>query len=395
MAAGPGVGQSRRRCSRQCWSGQCWSGQGPLLVGAAVAGVEDELSAVGGVGSRVVQALAGGRVDQFAGRGRPLLFCAAVARPPLDQGAVGRGGPGDVHAAAVDGEGAVAVHGPVLGSGVAVAVPHLDLVAVGGAGVVVVHALGAVVAGHDRAGRPGGAPAVGGVAGRDDAGLDRAFGRRRRVAGGHDALVEGARRALAVVTADAEDDRAFLVHRVVTGHVGPGPAVEGRHPAGLGVAAQDGPLVGLALDHGGGEPVGDGRVIGVVPGVDPGVQAVLHVGHDPRAVAGAVAPDLDVAEVDGFHVTVAGVVVAGLGVAVVETAAAVVVRAVEDRVLALGAVAGGDARGVVVPVAGTRGHVDAVGLVAANRHRGRGRVGQHVRPAGRPARRRAGQVVAV
>ena len=57
----------------------------------------------------------------------------------------------------------------------------------------------------------------------------------------------------------------------------------------------------------------------------------------------------------------------GLGVAVVETATAVVVGAVEDRVLALGIVAGRDAVGVVVTVPGTRSDVDAIGLVSVDR----------------------------
>jgi len=64
------------------------------------------------------------------------------------------------------------------------------------------------------------------------------------------------------------------------------------------------------------------------------------------------------------------VVVVGLGVAVVEAAAVVGVRAVEDRVLALGGVAGRDARGAVVAVAVARRDVDAVDLRAVDRGRG-------------------------
>src|ERR1035441_7710340 len=79
--------------------------------------------------------------------------------------------------------------------------------------------------------------------------------------------------------------------------------------AGLRVAAQDGPLVRFALDHGGGEPEVDGRVAGVEVLVHPGEQAVLQVGHDPGAAAGSGPPDCDVPEVDGFHVAVAVVVV--------------------------------------------------------------------------------------
>src|ERR1022692_127260 len=117
----------------------------------------------------------------------PLLVRAAIAGPPFDEGAVGVVGAGDVHAAAVDLEGAVGCHGPVLCGHVAVARPHLHLVARGGAGVVVVDAVGAVVTGHDRPGRPGAGRRV---ANGDDVGLDGVVGRVRRVAGGHDPFEE-------------------------------------------------------------------------------------------------------------------------------------------------------------------------------------------------------------
>src|SRR5215472_5865915 len=124
----------------------------PLLVAAAVAGPEHELGAVRGVEVGIVQALAGGRIDQLPVLRLPLLVGAAVAGPPLDQGAVGGPGAGDVHAAPVDLEGAVTGHGPILRGGVAITVPHLHLVARGAAAVVVVDALGPVVTGHDRPG---------------------------------------------------------------------------------------------------------------------------------------------------------------------------------------------------------------------------------------------------
>src|ERR1039457_2805642 len=317
-------------------------GSGPLLVAAAVAGPQVELCPVCRVRVGVVEAFTGGRVDQLPVLHLPLLVGATPAGVELDGSAVVVVGAGDVYAAAgaVDRDAAVAVERPVLRGGVAVAGPHLDLVAVGGAAVVVVHADRFVVAGHDRPGATAAAAGGGGVASGDDVRLDGGLGRGRGVAGGHDALVEGSVRALAVVAAGAEDDGTLLLHRVVAR--GPHPAEVRRQGAGLGVAAEDGPLVGAALDHGGGEPVAGGRVVGVVAGAGARVQAVLHVGHDPRAVAGAVAPDLDIAEVDGLHGPGAIVVVVGLGVAVVEAAAAVVVRAVEDRVLALRVIPGGD-----------------------------------------------------
>src|ERR1700753_2809172 len=108
------------------------SGYGPLLVAAAVTGPQVQLGALGGVEPRVVQALTGHRVDQFAVDGQPLLVGAAVAGPLLDQRAVGGAGPGHVQALAVDADGAVAVHGPGLGGRVVVAGPQLHLGARGG-----------------------------------------------------------------------------------------------------------------------------------------------------------------------------------------------------------------------------------------------------------------------
>src|SRR5215469_14619591 len=352
--------------------GISWLRLGPLLVGAAVAGPEDELRPVGGVRRRVVEAHARVRVHDLAVGRRPLLVGAAVAGPQLDEGAVDVLGAGDVHAAAGDGEGAVAVDGPVLCAGVAVTVPDLHLGAVGAAAVVVVHALGAAEAGLDRAGRAARAAGGRGVAGRDDVGLDGRLSARRREAGGHDALVEGAGGALAVVAADAEDDRALLVHRVVAR--GADAAEVRRQGTGLRVAAEDGPVVRLALDHRGGEPEVGGRVGRVEAGALAGEQAVLHVGHDPRAATRAAAPGGFRPEVDGFHVAGAVVVVVRLCVAVVEAASVVCVRAVEDGVLALGRVAGRDARGAVVAVAVARGDEDAVNLRAVDHGRGRGSV---------------------
>src|SRR6185312_12283248 len=148
-----------------------------------------------------------------------------------------------------------------------------------------------------------------------------------------------------------------------------------------------------ALDHRGGVPVVRRRVVRVVALVQAGEQAVLHVRHDPRAVARAVAPDLDAAEVDGLHGAVAIVVVVRLGIAVVEAAAAVVVLAVEHGVLGLGIVAGGDAVGGVVAVAGARDDRDAVGLVAVEGGRGGVGHGELVRAGLRAAGRGVGEVV--
>ncbi len=92
---------------------------------------------------------------------------------------------------------------------------------------------------------------------------------------------------------------------------------------------------------------------------------------------------------------VAGIVVARLGVAVVEAASAIVVRAVEDRVLALWIVAGRDARCVVVTVPGARSHVDAVDVVATDRQWQCARVGEVIRAASCPAAGCLGEIVAM
>lgn len=263
-----------------------------------------------------------------------------------------------------------------------------------------------VVAGRGDAQRDGGADGEGGPAGQrgggvlggDDVGLHRGLGGVGRVAGGHDALVEGALGAVAVVAADAEDDGALLAHRVVAAHGGARAAVVRRQRAGRGVAAVDGPLVGLALDGGGEEAVRDGGVGGVVALVGAGEQVVLEVGHDPGPAAGAVAPGGLGAEVDGLHVAVARVRAAGLGVAVVEAAARVVVGPVEDGVHALGRVARGGAAGGVVAVARAGRDEDAVRLLAVERDRRADRAGQVVVAVGvRPAEaagRGLGEVVA-
>src|SRR5437762_3662608 len=106
------------------------------------------------------------------------------------------------------------------------------------------------------------------VAGGHDVRLYGVLGGVGRVPGGHHALVERAGRTVAVVTTDAEDDGAFLPHRVVAGHVRPGAVVEGRQAAGLRVATPDRPVVAtVALDDGGRVPVVHGRVVGVEPGI--------------------------------------------------------------------------------------------------------------------------------
>ena len=136
----------------------------------------------------------------------------------------------------------------------------------------------------------------------------------------------------------------------------------------LRIARFDRPDIGSALDHRGDIVSSDGQVTIIVTGVSSGPQTVFQVRHDPGARARTVAPIGGISKIDGFHGAVAIVIVGLLGVAVVEAASTVVVRAVEDRVLALGIVAGRDARGGVVAVPDARSDVDAVDLVTGDRH---------------------------
>src|SRR5450631_3591901 len=82
------------------------SGDFPMLVGAAVAGVDLQLGAGSGAEPGVVEALAGYRVDQRPGGGVPLLVSAAGAGVELDGGGAGFLVAVDVQALAVDLEGA-------------------------------------------------------------------------------------------------------------------------------------------------------------------------------------------------------------------------------------------------------------------------------------------------
>src|SRR5581483_6070284 len=151
------------------------------------------------------------------------------------------------------------------------------------------------------------------------------------------------------------------------------------------VASPDRPVIGSALHHSGDDVKIDALVTSIEMLVDTGKQPIFQVGHNPGTIASTEAPHFDIAEVDRFHMAVAGIVVARLGVAVIEAASAIEVRAVEDGVLALGIVAGRDARGMIVAVSGARSDKDAIDVVTADRHGQRGRVGQIIWAASGPA----------
>src|SRR5690606_5284589 len=131
----------RRRGRPRRWPVSVESGAGPLLVGAAVAGPDVHLGAVGGAVAADVQALVrahGG--DAAVGVQGPSLVVLAVAVPDDHRGAVGRAGAVHVQAlAAVHAQLTGAGGGPLL-VGAAVAVPDVHLGAVGLGGAVDVQA---------------------------------------------------------------------------------------------------------------------------------------------------------------------------------------------------------------------------------------------------------------
>ena len=124
----------------------------------------------------------------------------------------------------------------------------------------------------------------------------------------------------------------------------------------------------LAVGEGRHEAPGDALealavfVVGIV--VDTTHEVVLLVGHDPRAGSIAVIPDRLVAVIRGLHRAVAVVTAVGLGIAVVEAAAGIVVESVDDPVLAFRLVVDSSALGVVPAIAHSGSDEHAVDLVA-------------------------------
>lgn len=228
-----------------------------------------------------------------------------------------------------------------------------------------------------------------GVAGGGDVGLHLGVGVVRGVAGDHGALVKGALGAVAVVAADAEDDGALLAHGVVVALGGARAVVDGLDGVRVAVAALEGPVVArVALEVAGDEARRLHRVVRLLALLAAGEEVVLQVGHDPGpvAVAGA-APAVALAEVERLHAPVAdalagGVDVVRLGVAVVEAARRVVVRAVEHGVHALGVVVERDALGLVVAVPRHGRAEHAVRPLAVERHGRAVRARQEVEAAG-------------
>lgn len=89
-----------------------------------------------------------------------------------------------------------------------------------------------------------------------------------------------------------------------------------------------------------------------------------NISHDPWTATGASAPDGVGAVVDGLHVAGASVRVAGLGVAVIETAGIVVVGTIKHGVHALWLISSSNTIGLVDTVAGAGRDKDTIGLLA-------------------------------
>ena len=219
--------------------------------------------------------------------------------------------------------------------------------------------------------------------------------------GRHCAFIEGALRAVAIVTAVAQEDGSLLAHRIIRA-IDARPVEHDFQIALLCVAAHGGPMVRFAFGDCGHEPPGDDRQARTVFGsirVDTTHQVVLLIGHDPRARGRAVVPRCGVAIVSGFHGAVAIVAAVGFGVAVVEAAAAVVVVAVNDPILPLRLIIHCGAMRIVPPEAHARCDKDAVNFVAHDRNRRPVGDGDVVKPAhGRAAEsavRRLNEVVAM
>src|SRR3954451_13921218 len=178
--------------------------QAPLLVRASMARPNDYLRTVRRAGTVGIQAQAGLHAgDTAVGVDVPLLVGLAVAVPDDHLRAVARPLPVGVEAL-------VAVHLQLLAGGVgpalrgaARAVPQLHLGAVGRRAVRHVDAPAGLAA-HDLDVLLG-AGGRRGVAGDGDVGQHGVLGGVGGVAGGHDAFVEGAGGADAVVAAGAED----------------------------------------------------------------------------------------------------------------------------------------------------------------------------------------------
>ena len=242
------------------------------------------------------------------------------------------------------------------------------------------------------------------IAGGDDIGLDglvRLEG-RERVRRGHRALVEGSGGVIVVVSAVAQDDGTLLAHGIIAvALVLDARSVEhGDELAALGVAAHGAPVVRFAIGgcrHEAPADAGQALAILVVRiGVHASHEVVLLVGHDPRTRSVTVVPQRLVAVVGGLHGAVAVVAAVGLGVAIVEAAAGIVVVSVDDPVLAFGLVVDSRAVRVVLPQAHARHEEETIDFMPHQGDGGHVRDGHRVESAERgPDKGAAGSLIQV
>ena len=145
-------------------------------------------------------------------------------------------------------------------------------------------------------------------------------------------LVERTLRTIRIIAANAQDDGAFLAHRVVSRHAGTRSIEEGRQLARGAVPAANRPMIRLAFNDGRHETESDCRVVRILFWIGAGEETVLEICHYPRTRAGTFAPEAVVTEIDCFHMAVPVVIVVRLSVTIVEAAPIVVVSPVENRI---------------------------------------------------------------
>ena len=127
------------------------------------------------------------------------------------------------------------------------------------------------------------------------------------------------------------------------------------------------PLV--TLNNSGNKPIGNRQVSSIILRALAGKETVLEVAHDPRPLATAGTPHVAVAEVNTLHMAGAGILTIDFSIAIVEAAAAVIVRPVEHCVDALGCVPAGRAVSRVVPVPAAGCDEDAIHPLPAECYR--------------------------
>lgn len=204
------------------------------------------------------------------------------------------------------------------------------------------------------------------ILGGDNVGLNGSLDRVRGIAGSHDTFVKGSLAANAVITTDAQDDRTLLVHWVVARWSN--AAVVCGKGARRSVSTTNSPLVWLALGDRSQESVVDCWVCSVLASALTREETILEISHHPWSISSSSSPDCAGTEVKSLHVPISSVEVVCLGISIVETAATVVVSAVEDSIHSFGSITGCDAASLVVAVSGAWRHEDSVCFLSIQSH---------------------------